>query len=113
MKFPTIDFSYNIHTQIGNTSIGAKVNHNLVPLNYKLKSGDQIEIITSKIQKPKEEWLKLVVTARAKSRIKQAIRDDRKSYKNKGTEKLKYFFEQANIEYTRHNVQQLQDGLLF
>ena len=55
--------------------------------------------------------LKLVVTARAKSRIKQAIRDDRKSYKNKGTEKLKYFFEQANIEYTRYNVQQLQDGL--
>jgi GTP pyrophosphokinase len=66
-----LDFAYNIHSQIGDNCIGAKVNHRLVPLNYKLKSGDQVEIISSSKQKPKEDWLEYVITAKAKSRIKR------------------------------------------
>ncbi|MRT91813.1 bifunctional (p)ppGpp synthetase/guanosine-3',5'-bis(diphosphate) 3'-pyrophosphohydrolase [Ancylomarina sp. 16SWW S1-10-2] len=73
-----LDFAYNIHTDIGNHCIGAKVNHRLVSLNYVLRSGDQVEILTSDKQKPKPEWLDYVVTARAKSKIKAEFKDDRK-----------------------------------
>ncbi len=103
-----LDFAYSIHSQIGNTSIGAKVNHKLVPVNYRLKNGDQIEMITSEKQKPKISRLRLVVTARAKSRIKQAVRDDRKKFKEKGSEILKTFFDQINLEFTPHNIGLLQ-----
>ena len=73
-----LDFAYEIHTDIGNQCIGAKVNHKLVPLNYILRSGDQVEILTSDKQKPKSEWLEYVVTAKAKSKIKSEFKDDRK-----------------------------------
>jgi GTP pyrophosphokinase len=69
-----LDFSFAIHTDIGLKTLGAKVNGRLVPLNYKLRSGDQVEIITSMKQKPKEEWLSYVVTAKAKSNIKSALK---------------------------------------
>lgn len=99
-----LDFAYSIHTQIGNNSIGAKVNHKLVPVNYRLKNGDQIEMITSEKQKPKISRLRLVVTARAKSRIKQAVREERKKSKEKGSKILKEFFEQIDVEFTPHNI---------
>ena len=73
-----LDFAFDIHTQIGRQCIGAKVNHKLVPLSQPLKSGDQIEIITSRKQQPKEDWLQYVVTAKARHRIKQALRDQKK-----------------------------------
>lgn len=104
-----LDFAYSIHTQIGNTSIGAKVNKKLVPINYRLKNGDQIEMITSKKQKPNISRLRLVVTARAKSRIKQAVRDERKTFKKKGSKILKAFFDQIDIEFTPHNIGLLQN----
>ncbi|MEO8590497.1 MAG: bifunctional (p)ppGpp synthetase/guanosine-3',5'-bis(diphosphate) 3'-pyrophosphohydrolase [Flavobacteriales bacterium] len=73
-----LDFAFDIHSQIGRQCIGAKVNHKLVPLSQPLKSGDQIEIITSKKQQPKEDWLNYVVTAKARHRVKQALRDQKK-----------------------------------
>ncbi|HRF81355.1 MAG TPA: bifunctional (p)ppGpp synthetase/guanosine-3',5'-bis(diphosphate) 3'-pyrophosphohydrolase [Flavobacteriales bacterium] len=73
-----LDFAFEIHTQIGRQCIGAKVNHKLVPLSQPLKSGDQIEIITSKKQQPKDDWLTYVVTAKAKHRIKQALREQKR-----------------------------------
>ncbi|HPF89807.1 MAG: bifunctional (p)ppGpp synthetase/guanosine-3',5'-bis(diphosphate) 3'-pyrophosphohydrolase [Flavobacteriales bacterium] len=73
-----LDFAFEIHTQIGRQCIGAKVNHKLVPLSQPLKSGDQIEIITSKKQQPKEDWLTYAVTAKAKHRIKQALREQKR-----------------------------------
>jgi len=73
-----LDFAFDIHSQIGRQCIGAKVNHKLVPLSQPLKSGDQIEIITSKKQQPKDDWLNYVVTAKARHRIKQALRDQKK-----------------------------------
>lgn len=106
-----LDFAYHIHSQIGNTCIGAKVNHKLVPLNYRLKNGDQAEMLTSKSQMPKEAWLKLVVTARAKSRIKQAVRDYRKSFKEEGLRILKDYFEQLGLEFSGHNQYVLQDKI--
>ncbi len=72
-----LDFAFDIHTQIGRQCIGAKVNHKLVPLSQALRSGDQIEIITSKKQQPKEDWLNFVATAKARHRIKQALRDQK------------------------------------
>jgi GTP diphosphokinase / guanosine-3',5'-bis(diphosphate) 3'-diphosphatase len=105
-----LDFAYNIHTQLGNHCIGANVNHKLVQLNHQLKTGDQVEIITSKVQKPKEEWFEFVVTARAKSRLKEAIREDRKRYKDEGREKLEAYLKQINIEPIKNNIQHLMQA---
>ena len=65
-----IDFAYAIHTQIGEKTVGAKVNSQQVPLNYQLKSGDTVEILTSKKPKPSKDWLKICVTSKARSKIK-------------------------------------------
>ncbi len=79
-----IDFAYAIHTEVGNGCIGAKVNGKIVRLNAQLKSGDRVEIITSKNQKPKADWLKIVVTQRAKLKIRAAINEDRRVQIEKG-----------------------------
>jgi GTP diphosphokinase / guanosine-3',5'-bis(diphosphate) 3'-diphosphatase len=94
-----LDFAYSIHSQIGNQAIGAKVNFKLVPLNHKLKSGDQIEIITSKVQKPTEEWLGFVTTARAKTQIKDALKEERKKQVEKGKALLKEMFAELKVEH--------------
>ena len=80
----TLDFAYEIHSEIGNKAIGAKVNHKLVPLNCVLKSGDQIEIITSNKQKIQTEWLSQVKTAKAKTSITDAIKAETKDRIKKG-----------------------------
>ncbi|TLU86117.1 MAG: bifunctional (p)ppGpp synthetase/guanosine-3',5'-bis(diphosphate) 3'-pyrophosphohydrolase [Chlorobium sp.] len=79
-----IDFAYAIHTEIGHGCIGAKVNGKIVRLNAQLKSGDRVEIITSKTQKPKSDWLKIVVTQRAKLKIRSAINEERRIQIEKG-----------------------------
>ena len=73
-----VDFAYHIHTEIGDHCVGAKVNGRIVPLSYRLKSGDQVEIITHPAKKPSPDWLKFVVTSKAKSRIKHYIRQIQK-----------------------------------
>jgi GTP pyrophosphokinase len=75
-----LDFAFDIHSEIGVHCLGAKVNQKLVPLNYILHNGDQVEILTSKKQKPNEDWLKFVVTSKAKSRIKEFMREDEKRF---------------------------------
>lgn len=79
-----LDFAFEIHTDIGMKCIGAKVNHKIVPLSYELQNGDQVEILTSSIQKPKADWLNFVTTAKAKSKIKQAIKDYRREMAEQG-----------------------------
>lgn len=79
-----LDFAYDIHTEIGNTCIGAKVNHKLVPMSYVLQSGDQVEVLTSDRQKPQKEWLDFVVTAKAKSHIDAAFKKERKDQIRRG-----------------------------
>jgi guanosine-3',5'-bis(diphosphate) 3'-pyrophosphohydrolase len=83
-----LDFAYEIHTEIGHKAIGAKVNHKLVPLNYKLKSGDQIEIITSEKNQLRREWLSKVITAKAKAAIKSSIKAETKNRIEKGKQIL-------------------------
>ena len=73
-----LDFAFSIHSAIGEKCIGAKVNHKLVPISHKLRSGDQIEIITSSKQKPTEDWLNFVVTAKAKTKIKDALKEEKR-----------------------------------
>ncbi len=105
-----LDFAYSIHTDLGNQCIGANINHRIVPLGHIMKSGDQVEIITSKIQNPTEDWFKYVVTARAKSRITNSIKNERKQYKKIGKEKLEQYFKQLNIENTKNNINLLLSG---
>jgi len=99
-----LDFAFDIHTKIGEQCIGAKVNHKLVPLSYELKSGDQIEILTSSKQTPKDDWLKLVVTARAKSKIKNSLKEQRRAMAQGGRESLEKKFYKSKIEFTLQNI---------
>jgi GTP pyrophosphokinase len=99
-----LDFAYDIHTDIGNSCIGAKVNNRLVPLSYQLQSGDQVEIITSSKQKPNEEWLRFVVTARAKQKIKSSLNEERKRIAMDGREILERKFKQHNIRFASENI---------
>lgn len=99
-----LDFAFDIHTKIGEQCIGAKVNHKLVPLSYELKSGDQIEILTSNKQTPKDDWLKLVVTARAKSKIKNSLKEQRRKVAEGGREILERKFYKNKLEFTLQNI---------
>ncbi len=103
-----LDFAYDIHTDIGDKCIGAKVNNRLVPLSYQLVNGDQLEIITSAKQKPHAEWLRFVVSARAKQKIKSALNDERKVIALDGKEILERKFKQFNIRYTQENINFLE-----
>jgi GTP diphosphokinase / guanosine-3',5'-bis(diphosphate) 3'-diphosphatase len=105
----TLDFAYAIHSQIGNTCIAAKVNHKLVPLHHKLRSGDQVEIITSKKQKPRDEWLDWVVTARAKMQIKDAVREDKKRYSDEGKAILESYFKAVDADFSKHNLHKFME----
>ncbi len=79
-----LDFAFAVHTAVGVKCIGAKVNHKLVPIGHKLKSGDQIEIITSAKQKPNSEWLNLVVTTKAKTKIKDSLKEEKRTTAEEG-----------------------------
>jgi len=102
-----LDFAFDIHTKVGEKCIGAKVNHKLVPLSYKLKSGDQVEILTSNKQVPKEDWLGYVVTARAKSKIKTALKEERREIAEEGREQLERKFNHLKIDFTVKNINEL------
>jgi len=102
-----LDFAFSIHSAIGSKCIGAKVNHKLVPISHKLRSGDQLEVITSNRQKPTEDWLSMVVTAKARNRIKDALKEE----KRKVSEDGKYFAEKKLLAIgatmTQHNLEEL------
>jgi GTP pyrophosphokinase len=103
-----LDFAYDIHTDIGDKCIGAKVNNRLMPLSYQLINGDQLEIITSPKQKPNEEWLRFVVTARAKQKIKSSLNEERNIIVEDGKEILSRKFKQFNLRSTNHNISFLE-----
>ncbi|MDR2868580.1 MAG: RelA/SpoT family protein [Bacteroidales bacterium] len=102
-----LDFAYHLHTKIGNHCIGAKVNYNIVPNDYILKNGDQVEIITSKKQVPKTEWLELVITSKAKECIKEAIKVDYGKNVAKGKQLLQALFEKLSVEYNHDNIKKI------
>jgi GTP diphosphokinase / guanosine-3',5'-bis(diphosphate) 3'-diphosphatase len=103
-----LDFAFEIHSQVGEACIGAKVNHKLVPLSHPLKSGDQIEILTSKKQKAKEDWLNYVVTAKAKSKIKQALKEEQKKVASLGKEMVQRKFKSMGADFNSKNVSELE-----
>ena len=99
-----LDFAYDIHTDIGDKCIGAKVNNRLMPLSYQLQNGDQLEIITSSKQKPNEEWLKFVVSARARQKIKSSLNEERKLIAQDGKETLERKLKQFNVLMNSENI---------
>ncbi len=103
-----LDFAYDIHTQVGGRCIGGKVNNRLVPLSYQLQNGDQVEIITSSKQKPNEEWLKFVVSARARQKIKSSLNEERKAIAMDGREILERKFRQHNLHFVSENISKLE-----
>ncbi len=106
-----LDFAFDIHTQVGRQCIGAKVNHKLVPLSQPLRSGDQIEIITSRKQQPKEDWLNLVATAKARHRIKQALRDQKQKLAVVGRESVQRQLRTWGAKVDDNNIKTLVEHL--
>ena len=112
-----LDFAFSIHSVVGSKCIGAKINHKLVPISHKLRSGDQIEIITSNKQKPSEDWLGFVVTAKARAKIKDALKEVKRTIAEEGKytvqrklEGMGASFSQTNID-TLYNYYKLQSPL--
>jgi guanosine-3',5'-bis(diphosphate) 3'-pyrophosphohydrolase len=102
-----LDFAFEIHTDVGASCIGAKVNHKLVPLSYKLQNGDQVEVITSSKQIPKEDWLSFVVTAKAKAKIKSALKEEKRKIAEDGKEILERKMKSLKITYNSENIHKL------
>jgi guanosine-3',5'-bis(diphosphate) 3'-pyrophosphohydrolase len=102
-----LDFAFEIHTDVGASCIGAKVNHKLVPLSYKLQNGDQVEVITSGKQIPKEDWLSFVVTAKAKAKIKSALKEEKRRIAEDGKEILERKMKSLKITYNSENIHKL------
>ncbi|RTL50531.1 MAG: RelA/SpoT family protein [Sphingobacteriales bacterium] len=102
-----LDFAFAIHSAVGSKCIGAKVNHKLVPISHKLHSGDQVEIITSNKQKPSEDWLNMVVTAKAKAKIKDALREEKRKIADEGKYTLQRKLENLGAAYNSANIDEL------
>jgi len=102
-----LDFAFSVHTAVGAKCIGAKVNHKLVPISYKLRSGDQIEIITSAKQKPNSEWLNFVVTSKARSKIKDSLREEKRQIAEVGKYILQRKLEGMNAKMNQTNLEEI------
>lgn len=102
-----LDFAFEIHTDIGAKCLGAKVNQKLVPINHVLKNGDQIEILTSAKQKPNEDWLRFVVSPKAKSKIKEVLKEDKRNIAEEGKEILARKLNQLKINLNGQTYEQM------
>jgi len=108
-----LDFAFEIHSDIGATCIGAKVNHKLVPLSHPLQNGDQVEIITSAKQAPKEDWLAFVVTAKAKSKIRSSLKEEKRRVAEDGKEILERKLKSLKITYNTDNINKIASYLKY
>jgi len=102
-----LDFAFEIHSDLGASCIGAKVNHKLVPISHILQNGDQVEIITSTKQSPKEDWLNFVVTAKAKSKIKSSLKEEKRKVAEDGKEILERKLKSLKVTYNTNNLNKL------
>ncbi|MFT4094017.1 MAG: RelA/SpoT family protein [Niabella sp.] len=100
-----LDFAFAIHSAIGAKTIGAKVNHKLVPISHKLSSGDQVEIITSNKQTPSEDWLKFVITPKAKNKVKEALKEEKKKVADEGKYTLQRKLEGMGVTMYQGNIE--------
>jgi len=110
-KFPkgasVLDFAFDIHSDVGSGCVGAKVNGQNVPIRHLLNNGDKVEIITSKNQKPKQDWLNYVVTSKARSKIKIALKEEKLAEVENGREILRRRFKNWKIEFEDQNINKL------
>ncbi len=104
-----LDFAFGVHTAVGSKCIGAKVNHKLVPISHKLRSGDQIEIITSAKQKPNSEWLNFVVTSKAKSKIKDTLKEEKRTIAEDGKYILQRKLDSMHVSMSQSNLEELSN----
>ena len=99
-----LDFAYDIHTEIGNSCIGGKVNHKLVPMSHRLQSGDQVEVLTSDKQKPQSDWLDFIVTAKAWNNILMVFRREKKEQIRIGTTMFEKLLEDMKLPFGAENL---------
>lgn len=102
-----LDFAFDVHSELGARCIGAKVNYKLVPLSHKLNSGDQIEVITSSKQRPSEDWLKFVITGKAKARIRYYLKEEKRIVAEDGQVVLERKFKNMGVAFNHENVHTL------
>ncbi len=102
-----VDFAYEIHTDLGNKCIGAKINLKLVPLSHVLENGDQVEILTSENQSPKITWLKFSASPKARGKIKNAFKDEKTKHTQKGKELIEEAFKKIKAPLTSNNLKKL------
>jgi GTP pyrophosphokinase len=103
-----LDFAFDIHSEVGARCIGAKVNQKLKPINYELKNGDQLEILTSSKQRPTEDWLRFVVTSKAKAKIKDELKSDKKHIVDDGKEILFRKLKQVKLDTSNNTFDKLR-----
>lgn len=108
-----VDFAFHVHSEVGFHCIGAKVNAKMVPLSHRLNSGDQVEIITSKKQTPNPDWIKFVVTQKARSRIRQWINEKRRKAAELGREIWEKRIRKADLDLTEAELQRIATRLRF
>lgn len=103
----SLDFAFDIHTEVGAKCLGAKVNGKLQPLSYQIQNGDQIEILTSAKQKPNKDWLDFARTSKARTKIKQSLKDEKRAIASVGKEALFRKMRNAGFEYNTENLNKL------
>jgi len=110
-KFPVgatiLDFAFDVHTDVGSSCMGARVNGRSVPIRHELSNGDKVEIMTSKNQKPKQDWLQFVISTKAKSKIRQALQEQTLAQADAGRDILRRRFKNWKIEFEDQNINKL------
>ena len=106
-----LDFAFAIHTNLGLHCMGAKVNGKVEPIGYKLRAGEQVQVLASRKTHPVEDWLNMVYTTRAKEALKDYLRDQRKGYREEGTQRLQAIFKRLKIRNNTANIGQLKHYL--
>ncbi len=103
-----LDFAFHIHSGLGLKTRGIKVNGKIVPLSYKLSSGEQVQIIKSNNSKPSASWLDFVITSKAKSAIRSSIKENKKKIAEEGKEILRRKLKQLKISFNENNINKIQ-----
>jgi len=101
----TLDFAFKVHSRVGSECVGGKVNHKLVPLSFGLSSGDQIEILTSSKQYPKEDWLTYVVTSHARQKIRHSLKEKERAQATEGRDVFEKWLKKINALNTQENIE--------
>ncbi len=102
-----LDFAYEIHSRVGDHCNGARVNNRIVPIRYELNNGDKVEIVTSKNQKPKLDWLQFVITTKAKNKIKRSIKEQKYHEAQEGNETLRRKLKNWKIQFSDEVIDKL------